>query len=483
MKQTLQLRLGQQLTMTPQLQQAIRLLQLSAIDLREEVQSIIESNPLLDLQEENSETLNNKDPDNVIVDLTANTQSNSNSESDTASPDYDPIPAWSENYTNVSAKVSRKKDSVDDFVYQGETETSLQDHLLWQVNLSPFTEQDRAIATTIIDSINDEGYLQCTLSDILESLAQEEPPSLEEIEVVLHRIQHFDPLGVGARSLDECLLVQLGCLDEKDPIVISAKHLVQNYLDLLGKQEFNRIKSKLRLNDEQLQEVINLIRSLNPHPGNEIDIQKPEYIVPDVAVKKHNGKFVVELNKELMPKVSINRDYASLIKRADSSSDNQFLRNNLQEAKWFLKSLDNRNETLLKVANCIIERQHDFLEHGEEAMKPLTLHDIAESIDMHESTISRVTTRKYMHTPRGIYELKFFFSSHLNTTTGGECSSTAIRALIKKIVAAENPAKPLSDSKISQLLAEEGVKVARRTIAKYREALHIPPSNQRKRLK
>jgi RNA polymerase sigma-54 factor len=263
---------------------------------------------------------------------------------------------------------------------------------------------------------------------------------------------------------------------------MQAKTLIKRHLNLLGTRDYSSLMRRMRLKEHELKEVVDLIQMLNPAPGDQFDTQASEYVVPDVVVKKHEGVWRVFLNNDLSPRLSINETYASLIKRGDTSSDNQYLRDQLQEARWFIKSLESRNETLLKVANCIVEVQQDFFDQGEEAMKPLILQTVAEAIDMHESTVSRVTTQKYMLTPKGLFELKYFFSSHVGTTAGGECSSTAIRAMIKRAVAAENAKKPLSDSKLAQQLEEQGIKVARRTVAKYRESMNIPPSNERKRL-
>jgi RNA polymerase sigma-54 factor len=287
---------------------------------------------------------------------------------------------------------------------------------------------------------------------------------------------------VAARDLPECLLIQLNQLPRETPWISQARLVASHYLNLLGNRDYAQLLRRSRLKEEELKHVIQLIQSLSPRPGEMLIHSEPEYIVPDVVVKKSNGRWRVELNSDVAPKLRVNSSYAALIKRADSSTDNTYLKDQLQEAKWFIKSLQSRNETLLKVASKIVAHQQGFLDYGEEAMKPLILHDIAQAVEMHESTISRVTTQKYMHTPRGIFELKYFFSSHVSTSSGGECSSTAIRAIIKKLVAAENPKKPLSDSKIADVLKEQGINVARRTIAKYREAMLIPPSNERKRL-
>ncbi|MEC9411653.1 MAG: RNA polymerase factor sigma-54, partial [Pseudomonadota bacterium] len=336
----------------------------------------------------------------------------------------------------------------------------------------------------IIDSIEDDGYLKTSLEEIQASLGEEFAEiELDEIETVLHRIQHFDPVGVAARDLRECLLIQLRVYEESGlPHIDLMKELIDKHLDTLAKRDYAQIKRALKVSDDELTELVRSIQLLNPRPGSQIQTDTTEYIVPDVYARKLKGQWVLSLNPDNAPRLQIAEHYAQLINRADNSAENTYLKNNLQEARWFLKSLQSRNETLLKVTEAIIERQKDFLDFGEEAMKPLVLADIAETVEMHESTISRVTTRKYLHTPRGIFELKYFFSSHVSTDAGGECSATAIRAIIKKLVAAENPRKPLSDSKIADILGEQGINVARRTIAKYRETLAIAPSNERKRL-
>jgi RNA polymerase sigma-54 factor len=350
------------------------------------------------------------------------------------------------------------------------------------MQLTPFSESDLAIATAIIDAINETGYLSLSLEDIYQGLKDEFAIELDEVEAVLHRIQHFDPPGVAARNPAECLLLQLQQLPPDTPWLPQSLELVQQHLDLLAEHDFPLLMRRLRVSREELQEIVDLIQSLNPHPGTQFSNAEPKYIAPDVFVHRYKNMWRVELNTENMSRLRINVQYAQMVRRADNSTDNVYLKNHLQEARWFLKSLQNRNETLLRVATCIVERQRDFLEHGEEHMKPLVLRDIAATMDMHESTISRVTTQKYMHTPRGIYEFKYFFSSHVGTNDGGECSSIAIRAMIKKLIAGENPQKPLSDSKIAQFLSKEGINVARRTVAKYREVMSIPSSTDRKRL-
>jgi RNA polymerase sigma-54 factor len=498
MRPSLQLRIGQQLTMTPQLQQAIRLLQLSTLDLQQEIQEALDSNPLLEV-DETPQTNQEDIPDRLEEAFSASvTEKPQLDGSEDATPSSDELSTtdamekndipeelsmdttWDDNYTAGSASSSSGTLS-EDYTYQGETTDSIQDHLRWQMELTPFSDTDRTIAMAIIDGIDDAGYLTITAEDILESLGDDEV-ELDEVEAVLKRINMFDPIGVGARSIAECLLIQLNQFDKSTPYLEETKKIIANHIDLLGNRDYRQLMRKTRLKEPQLKEVMQLIQSLDPRPGDSVIKSDDQYVIPDVSVEKKNGRWVVELNPDSAPRLSINQQYAAMTKTMKSSDDSQFMRSNLQEAKWFIKSLESRNDTLLKVSNCIVQRQQGFFEHGPEAMRPMVLNDIAEAVEMHESTISRVTTQKYMHTPRGIFELKYFFSSHVSTENGGECSSTAIRALIKKLVSAETPSKPLSDSKMAELLADQGINVARRTIAKYRESLAIPPSNQRKSL-
>ena len=493
MKPSLQLKFSQQLTMTPQLQQAIKLLQLSTLDLQQEIQEALDSNPLLEVEEGSDEPQlekNNIDGDDVAQDAVTTASSDTLEAGDALEkndlPDELPIDStWDEYYSASSAPAPGPSNNDDEQIFQGETTEDIQAHLLWQMRLTHFSDTDRAIATAIIDSIDESGYLTATLDDILDSVNSEdmeEPVELDEVECVLKRIQMFDPIGSGSRTPQECLMVQLRQFSDDTPWLKEAKQLIEEYSDLLSSKDYRTLMRKSRLKEDQLREAMRLLQTLNPRPGSALITKEPEYVIPDVSVTKKNGRWVVELNPDSLPKLSVNQQYAAMSRRAKNSSDSQFIRSHMQEAKWFIKSLESRNDTLMKVANCIVQQQMGFFEHGPEMMKPMVLNDVAEMVDMHESTISRVTTQKYMHTPRGIFELKYFFSSHVATESGGECSSTAIRALIKKLVAAEPPSKPLSDSKIAQLLAEQGIKVARRTIAKYRESLSIPPSNQRKSL-
>jgi RNA polymerase sigma-54 factor len=510
MKPSLQLRMSQSLAMTPQLQQAIRLLQLSTLELQQEIQEALDSNPLLE-QEDPHESLSNDAESNAAHDGNnhdASSHDSNNGDAPTDSsqievgdalasesmPDELPTDSnWDDVYTPQIQNHSSGSAGIDglDQVYQGETSEGLYEHLMWQMELTPFSDIDRAIAIAIIDGIDDHGYLNQSCEEILNSVDIDHQEvdhnndakiELDEVEAVLKRIQHFDPIGVAARSLQECLLIQLQHLPENTPWLTECQQIIHAHMDLLGNRDYRQLGRKTKLKEPQLKEIMQLIQSLEPRPGNVIDQTEGLYVIPDVLVKKKNNQWVVELNPDIVPRLKVNNDYSNLATGNRNSSDGQFVRTHVQEAKWFIKSLESRNDTLLKVTKSIVQRQVDFFDYGDEAMKPMVLNDIAEEVEMHESTISRVTTQKFMHTPRGIFELKFFFSSHVSTDTGGECSSTAIRALIKKLVAAENVSKPLSDSKIADLLADQGIKVARRTIAKYREALSIPPSNQRKSL-
>ncbi|EFN6750369.1 RNA polymerase factor sigma-54 [Escherichia coli] len=476
MKQGLQLRLSQQLAMTPQLQQAIRLLQLSTLELQQELQQALESNPLLEQIDTHEEIDTRETQDSETLDTADALEQKE-------MPEELPLDAsWDTIYT-AGTPSGTSGDYIDDElpVYQGETTQTLQDYLMWQVELTPFSDTDRAIATSIVDAVDDTGYLTVPLEDILESMGDEEI-DIDEVEAVLKRIQRFDPVGVAAKDLRDCLLIQLSQFDKTTPWLEEARLIISEHLDLLANHDFRTLMRVTRLKEDVLKEAVNLIQSLDPRPGQSIQTGEPEYVIPDVLVRKHNGHWTVELNSDSIPRLQINQHYASMCNNARNDGDSQFIRSNLQDAKWLIKSLESRNDTLLRVSRCIVEQQQAFFEQGEEYMKPMVLADIAQAVEMHESTISRVTTQKYLHSPRGIFELKYFFSSHVNTEGGGEASSTAIRALVKKLIAAENPAKPLSDSKLTSLLSEQGIMVARRTVAKYRESLSIPPSNQRKQL-
>ena len=497
MKQSLQLRLGQQLTMTPQLQQAIKLLQLSTLELRTEIQQALDSNLMLEADEgdlddefedgefaEQQSAADSPKPDDQPKE--SNTAEEAERErAEDAIPDELAVDSdWDDIYDGTTAysAPAAGDDQRDPWETQSGAGESLQEHLRWQAQLSPFTERDLAIAEAIIDSIRDDGYLGATLEDIQASLPAEWEVEPEEVEAVLRRIQRFDPVGVASRGPQEALLIQLEQFPPDTPWLDAARRLVGDYLDLFANRQLPQLIRKLKLSQEELQEVLALIRTLDPRPGSQISRDDTEYVVPDVYVRKSNGEWRVDLNPEAAPRIRVNSYYASLVRRADNSTDNATLKQHLQEARWFIKSLRSRNDTLLKVAQCIVNHQSEYLEHGEEAMRPLVLREVAEEVEMHESTISRITTQKYMHTPRGTLEFKYFFSSHVSTADGDECSATAIRARIRRLIADENPAKPLSDSKLAEMLQNEGINVARRTVAKYREAMSIASSNERKRI-
>ena len=481
MKQSLQLRLGQQLTMTPQLQQAIKLLQLSTLDLQQEIQQALDSNMMLEVIE---------DDVNRPVDVDMPISQTDTRDQDTCEGSQTDIPnelavdsSWEDVYDSMQIAMSNPVAEVYEFEAQRGKSITLQEHLLWQLELTRFSERDCEIARSIIDSVNADGYLSCHLTDIYAGLQpQMEELELDEVSAVLHSVQNFDPAGVAALDLQDCLRLQLLQIPEDNPYRAKALELVINYLDLLAGQEQVKLLKRLDVTEQSLTHIIALVRSLDPKPGAKIQEVEAEYIVPDVFVAKLNGQWQVQLNPDIAPKLRINPVYSGMIKRFDSSQDNVCMKDHLQEARWFIKSLHSRNDTLLRVARCIVEKQGDFLEHGSIAMRPMVLRDVAEQLELHESTISRVTTQKYMHTPNGIVEFKYFFSSHVATDEGGECSATAIRAFIKELIAGENAIKPLSDDKIAGLLQEKGIIVARRTVAKYREAMFIQSSSQRKRI-
>jgi RNA polymerase sigma-54 factor len=492
MKQTIQLRLGQSLTMTPQLQHAIRLLQLSTLDLQREIQDALESNFMLEDAEDAERTAGSgaasgfEGLESAEVGAAVG-QAREESEvraEETMMPNDLPVDSqWTDTFENYLPATAHGNDDTADYdpFAQRHSLLTLHDHLHWQLNLSRLDADDRAIAAAVIDAISPDGYLTADIDELVATIGND-GVGPEEVQAVVHQIQSFDPPGVGARDLQECLLLQLRQLPADTPMRDAAIAVCTHHFRRLSKGELEEIGRRLDLTARDLAGTTGLIRSLNPRPGAAVAEMQPEYIIPDVLVTRRSGTWLVELNPETTPKLRVNADYAKLIRRADQTADNACLKDHLQEARWFIKSLTSRNDTVLRVAKKIVELQRDFLEYGEEAMKPMVLRDIADALELHESTVSRVTTQKYMHTPRGTFEFKFFFSSHVNTASGGECSSTAIRALLRKLVAAEAPGKPLSDQKLAEILGEQGINVARRTVAKYREALGIPPSSERKRL-
>lgn len=479
MKLSVGLKVANSLSLTPQLQQAIRLLQLSSLELEQEIQIQLDSNPLLEKIEEESlteslSTLESKESDDLTTELNADHL-----------PDDLPVDTeWDDVYTHQSTALATPE--FEEREDNRQVQLSLKEHILEQVNLLHFSKIDQLIAYCIVDALDDKGFLDAEIEEIILAAQQllnemdiEEEIEEDEVLVVLKYIQRLDPLGIGSRNLAECLKVQLEFLPKDVEYLNEAKNLLQ-YYELLIANDLNKLLKQTGLTKDQLKFAINLLKTLKPYPGMDFDKQESDYQIPDVVVSKKDLHWQVQLNPDVLPKLRINSFYSSMIRRADQSEDNLYLRNQMLEAKNFIKSIDERHKTLLKVASCIVEHQKAFLEIGPEAMKPLVLRDVAEEVELHESTVSRVTTNKYMLTPRGLFELKYFFSSHVGTTAGGEASSTAIRAMIKKLVANENPRKPLSDNVIATLLKDEGIEVARRTVAKYRESLHIPSSSERK---
>ena len=494
--------------MTPQLQQAIRLLQLSTLELRQELIEQLYNNPLLELEEEEKREQSQEEQDLARDESTFNSENNpvdaqaltedllNSSNSLLASETQDtPDLSWEESgaadlpvegnwedvYNPVTSGVAGGSGEIDlEQVYQ--VTESLQDHLRWQLNLTPLSEHDKQIGMTLIDSVDNNGFLTDDVLNITEHLRTEnEPLHEEEIIAVLHRLQQFDPAGVFARDVQECLLIQINQLPSTTPYIAESRRLVLQFLNDLGSMDPMRLAKKTGYSLDQIRQGMLLIKNLNPRPGEALSSQNVDYIIPDAIVEKIDNSWRVRLNDANLPRLRINDSYSSLIKRSDDSQDNQYLKDNLSEARWFLRSLESRNETLMRVTMTIVELQQGFLEQGPIAMKPMVLADVANRLELHESTISRVTTTKYLATPQGIFELKYFFSSHVGTAGGGECSSTAVCAILKSIINAETPSKPLSDSKLTALLDEQGIRVARRTVAKYRESMGIASSSQRKR--
>jgi RNA polymerase sigma-54 factor len=458
LKPSLQLKLGQTLTMTPQLQQAIRLLQLPVLDLSAQIQDALEENIMLEMED--------------LPDV-PETNGESTAEIETIRAED----SWQ----------SRSEQMIQDGGWNGEgrpvadfadeSGQTLREHLLWQLEIEDFTARQALIGEAIIDAINDDGYLTMPLDEVASYLDKETNVSVDDVEETLRKVQRLDPIGVAARSVSECLVLQLSQLDADTPGLALAIALAQDHLDLVASRDYGELRRCLRTSEEDLQDALALVRSCNPKPGLAVSPASTEYVIPDVFVRRIDNRWQVEISSSGIPRLSVNQQYARLLR---GSGDHAVLRTQLQEARWLIRSLEIRNETLMKVATCIVSRQTDFLEQGEEAMKPMVLRDVAEEIGMHESTISRVTTNKYMHTPRGVFEFKYFFSSHLSSADGEDQSSTSVRAKIRKLIGAENPAKPLSDSKIANLLAAEGISVARRTVAKYREAMNIASSSERR---
>jgi RNA polymerase sigma-54 factor len=554
MKQGLQLRFSQNLSLTPQLQQAIRLLQLSTLELNQEIDILMQTNPLLE-RDDSTDDDYQEQTESVIADGLGNgsdsaTRENADAklaenyeeqalinrdteffdgvyENGLSPADHPANDALLNNEFSVTSRLensaesgheeqlpfeaaitelstdfqaefsdefdefsngsrwdenSAPSDDDSDFKQQDTLQVNLHDHLLSQLKLMPLSARDQTLTMLLVDSINDDGYLEQNLEDLASDLPQELDIDVLELQTALHHVQHLDPPGVGARNLSECLLLQLDILPDETPLLALAKSIAQDYLGLLAMRDFTKLRKQLGCDEATLKEVQSLITHLNPRPGSAFSVIGAEhYIQHEVIVKKQKGIWIASLNDSVIPKLKINQLYAGILKRNRDSSS-QYLQSQMQEAKWMIKNIQQRFSTILRVSQAIIDRQRNFLEYGEVAMKPLVLREIADELDLHESTISRVTTNKYMLTPRGIFELKYFFGSSVATDTGGTCSATAIRALIKQLVEQENPKKPFSDNQITELLAKQGIVVARRTIAKYRESLNISPASLRKSL-
>jgi RNA polymerase sigma-54 factor len=482
LKPALQLKLGQQLTMTPQLQQAIRLLQLPVLELQAQVREALESNVMLESEEDGPSTENAEPTLEQPFEGGRGPENRETSERQEAQPEpeTDPVddPDWNDGpITGPSESPWSGEDHSQDFSdSDGET---LQEHLTWQLEMSKSTPREMRIGAAIIDAINDDGYLIEPLDEIARNLQPEVIAGVAEVERVLRHVQAMDPAGIGARSVGECIQLQLLQLDPSTPGRDTALSIAAQYLDQVADQQYALLRRQLRVAEEEMESALVLVRACQPRPGSSVHSVPAEYIVPDVFVRRTERGWAVEINPASLPRIRVNQSYAAQLGR---SSDHAMLRTQLQEARWLIRSLEIRNDTLLKVARCIVQRQSAFLENGDEYMQPMILKDVAEAVQMHESTISRVTTNKYMHTHRGVFEFRYFFSSHVAASDGTEMSSTAIRAKIRKLVAHEETDKPLSDSRIAEILSQEGVQVARRTVAKYREALGIAPSSERKRV-
>ncbi len=481
MKHSLQLKLGQHLTLTPQLQQSIRLLQLSTLELNQELEQMLQDNPLLEREEEDDSSLAAAEPPAHTAEAEAQStdtppaESSDNADTETATTLDDSD--WND-YTTAGG------DDDDSDSAQGSVSgATLREHLLNQLIVSPLTLRDRTLVAALIDDLDDAGFLTQPLPDIIAGLQAElEDLEPEEVETALKHLQNMDPTGVGARNLAECLTLQLRALPPDTPARDIAMRLTVNHLDLLAARDVGKLKRVLGIDDFTLRVVRTLILSLNPRPGASFSADETHYVIPDVYVRRIKGMWIASLNADAMPKLRVNRVYADILSRHRENGGSQQLASQLQEARWLIKNVQQRFDTILRVSQAIVDRQKSFLEHGEVAMRPLVLREIADVVELHESTISRVTTQKFMMTPRGLYELKYFFGSHVSTDNGGACSSTAIRALIRQMIAAESNARPLSDGQLADELGRQGIVVARRTVAKYRESLQIPTANMRRAL-
>jgi RNA polymerase sigma-54 factor len=463
MKHSLQLKLSQHLTLTPQLQQSIRLLQLSTVELNQELERYLAENPLLERADFAGDESPPDRPDGPEPEAEQPAQ-----------------PDDSMSFADEPFGPRRSDDERDDFTQIAAAEPTLQEALIRQLQLTAMSERDKRLALLVIANLDGDGYLTADPAE-LHAIGAAELPDLEaeEVTIALRQVQNLEPAGVGARDLAECLALQLEALDPGTPHRDRAIELVSRHLDVLAARDFSRLRRLLGATDDELREIRALILTLDPKPGRAWSEGDVRYVVPDVLVRKAGGRWIAQLNRDAMPRLRVNKMYADLL-HASRDNGGRNLAGQLQEARWLIKNVQQRFDTILRVTQAIVDRQRNFFEHGEVAMRPLVLREIADAVGLHESTISRVTTQKYMLTTRGIFELKYFFGSHVATDTGGACSSTAIRALIKQLVAAEDGRKPLSDHRISDILAQQGIQVARRTVAKYREAMHIHPANLRK---
>ena len=471
MKQRLQTSLGQQLVLTPQLKQALHLLQLSSLELDAEVAEAVETNPLLEWDEQAPPAATPGTPDESPADAP---QADVHVGSD---GDWDIAESW-----QSGARVGSDDDGEWDATERASGSETLRDHLAWQLNLTQLSPRDRLIGEALIDAIDEDGYLRTSFDDIVATLAPDLVCSHDEVLAVLHRIQHMDPLGVGARDLRECLLLQLGVLEEDTPGRALAERMVVELIESLPRLGGDKLAEALGCPREDADEALALLRSLDPHPGTRIGgLPHDTYVAPDCVISRDEGVWKVSLVEGPLSRLGIHRGYEAMIRHA-SAADAGYLRGRLQEARWLLRNLQQRGETLLKVTNCLVRQQSGFLEFGPQALRPLTLREVAAEIGMHESTVSRAVSRKYVHTPRGTLPLRDFFASGVSTDTGGQASSTAIQQMILRLVEAENPGKPLSDARLTEALKAAGVMVARRTVSKYREALNIPSSHERVRL-
>lgn len=481
MKPSLQLKLSQHLALTPQLQQSIRLLQLSTLELNQEVDRILQDNPLLEREDDEDEAPAAVPGEAETYTRTYESEVSAPADAKLTAERFDSSDTdWLEDEGSYGNP--RDEDGEESGYTQVAAEApSLREHLGAQLSLMQLPERDRQLVQVLIDALDDDGYLSMELEELQGMLPAELEIDLDELQIALRHLQHMDPPGVGARNLKECLLLQLQALPPETPHRAAAITLVGQHLEALAARDYPKLRRALACDDACLREIQAMITRLNPRPGSDYAQVDTRYVIPDVVVRKIKGVWTASLNPDAMPKLRINRMYADILSR-NRDAGGQQLASQLQEAKWLIKNVQQRFETILRVAQAIVDRQRHFFEHGEVAMRPLVLREIAETLGLHESTVSRVTTQKFMLTPRGTFELKYFFGSHVQTETGGACSATAIRALIKQLVGAEDTRRPLSDSQISEILGQQGIMVARRTVAKYRESMQILPANLRKSL-